>query len=264
MTRGFEISEHTGGRGDVRSTFTFTFPGRRSGMQIRAILFDAGNTLVWLDHEFILSALADVGLTTTSDALLVAEYDAKRSIDQRFREGHAGTDESRARRYFAEVLRGVGLEDGHFPAVAEVLQARHAERNLWRAVRERTAETLEELRRRGYRLGVVSNSDGRVDALLAEVGLRGFFDAVVDSGTEGVEKPDPRIFHVACERMGISPEEAAYVGDIYEIDVVGARAAGMQAYLVDPLMRWGELDCDRITGLPDLLSHFPALERADV
>ncbi|HET6763700.1 MAG TPA: HAD-IA family hydrolase [Longimicrobiaceae bacterium] len=233
-------------------------------MQIRAILFDAGNTLVWLDHDFILSALAEVGVATTSAALLEAEYEAKRGIDRRIREGRGGTDESRARRYFAEVLRGVGLQEAHFPAVAEVLEARHAERNLWRAVREHTAETLEELRRRGYRLGVVSNADGRVDALLTEVGLRDYFDVVVDSGVEGVEKPDPRIFRIACERMGVAPQEAAYVGDIYEIDVVGARAVGMQAYLVDPLMRWGDLDCDRIAALPDLLARFPALEAANV
>ena len=238
-----------------------TFPGNAERM--RAILFDAGNTLVWLDHDFLIGVLRDAGVETTSAELLAAEHDAKLNIDRRLREGRGGTDESRARAYFAEVFRTVGLTDDAFPAVAKTLYARHAERNLWCSVRERTAETLEELRRRGYRLGVVSNSDGRVDALLSDVGLRPYFDVVVDSGTEGVEKPDPRIFAIACERMGVDAAETAYVGDIYEIDVTGARAAGLHPYLVDPLSRWAEMDCDRITDLPDLLASFPAMGDGD-
>ena len=232
-------------------------------MQMRAILFDAGNTLVWLDHDFIIGVLRDAGVETTSAELLAAEHDAKLGIDRRLREGRGGTDESRAREYFAEVFRTVGLPDDAFPGVAKTLYARHAERNLWCTVREGTVETLQELRDRGYRLGVVSNSDGRVDALLTDVGLRSCFDVVVDSGTEGVEKPDPRIFAIACERMGVEPAEAAYVCDIYEIDVAGARAAGLHPVLVDPLSRWQQLDCDRVTGLPELLAAFPAVGGGD-
>jgi putative hydrolase of the HAD superfamily len=74
----------------------------------------------------------------------------------------------------------------------------------------------------------------------------------------GVEKPDPRIFRMALERMGIEPEDAVYVGDVYEIDVVGARAAGMRAYLIDPLMRLGHLDCDRIASLTELPDRLAA------
>ncbi|MDB4951117.1 MAG: putative Haloacid dehalogenase-like hydrolase protein 3 [Gemmatimonadetes bacterium] len=230
---------------------------------MRVILFDAGNTLVWLDHDFILGALRDAGVHTTSDALLAAEYDAKRLMDDLVRAGNGGTDDTRARLYFAEVFRRIGMDDALFPQVAAALYARHAERNLWCAVHERTAETLAELRRRGYRLGVVSNADGRVEALLEEVALRPYFDCVLDSGVLGVEKPDPRIFLLACERMGVDPADAAYVGDLYEIDVVGARAAGLRAFLVDPLDRWTELDCDRLADLPDLLAHFPAREPGD-
>jgi HAD superfamily hydrolase (TIGR01549 family) len=224
---------------------------------MQAILFDAGNTLLWLDHDFILSALEGAGVHSTSAELMAAEYDAKRLLDRLVREGNGGDDESRGRIYFAQVFRGIGMDEALFPPVAAALYARHAERNLWCSVHERTADTLEELRRRGYRLGVVSNADGRVEALLEEVGLRGYFDVVVDSGVVGVEKPDPRIFHLACSAMGVPAGDAAYVGDIYEIDVMGARAAGMQAFLVDPLDRWTDLDCDRIADLPDLLDHFP-------
>lgn len=219
---------------------------------MKAILFDAGNTLVWLDHPFLVQALREHGVEATEGEILAAEYGAKRLLDELVRSGNAGTDETRGRIYFREVFRQLGVDDALFPALARTLFARHAEQNLWSRVRERTAETLEELRGRGYRLGVISNADGRVEALLESVGLRPWFDFVIDSAVVGIEKPDPRIFHVACERLGLEPGEALYVGDIYEIDVEGARRAGMRAVLIDPLDRWGELDCDRVRGIEEL------------
>jgi putative hydrolase of the HAD superfamily len=98
-----------------------------------------------------------------------------------------------------------------------------------------TVEALERLRAAGYRLGVVSNSDGRAEEGLEVAGLRGFFEVVIDSQLVGFEKPDPRIFEAALRRMALTPEETLYVGDIYEVDVVGARRAGMEVVLLDPL-----------------------------
>ncbi|HEV2146840.1 MAG TPA: HAD-IA family hydrolase [Longimicrobiaceae bacterium] len=219
---------------------------------MKAIIFDAGNTLVWLDHPFLVELLRDQGVEATEEEIAAAEYGAKRVLDEMVRSGEAGNDESRGRVFFREIFRQVGLADEHFAPVAKRLYARHAERNLWSNVRERTAETLEELRRRGYRLGVISNADGRVEALLESVGLRPHFDFVIDSARVGIEKPDPRIFRMGLERLGVAPEDAVYVGDIYEIDVVGARGAGMAAVLVDPLGRWTDLDCDRIAAIHEL------------
>jgi HAD superfamily hydrolase (TIGR01662 family) len=223
---------------------------------MKAILFDAGNTLVWLDHPFLVALLAEHGVAVDAEALLVAEYAAKRVLDERLRAGEVDDDRARGRIYFAEVFRQIEVPAGVLAPLAERLWARHRERNLWSNVRPGTDGALAELRRRGYRLGVVSNADGRVEALLGEVGLLPHFDCVVDSGVEGVEKPDPRIFRIACERMGVDPAESAYVGDIYEIDVVGARGVGMRPFLVDPLARWDDLPCERIRDLPDLLGHF--------
>jgi putative hydrolase of the HAD superfamily len=81
---------------------------------------------------------------------------------------------------------------------------------------------------------VVSNSDGRAAAALAAAGLLDAFEFVIDSGEVGVEKPDPRIFQIALDRLGVSPAAALYVGDLYEVDVVGARAAGLDVVLLDP------------------------------
>jgi len=219
---------------------------------MKAILFDAGNTLVWLDHPFLVQLLAEAGITASEDDILGAEYEAKLVLDEMVRSGTAGDDRKRGQVYFAEIFRTLGVEDADFPPYGERLFARHAERNLWSRVRENTIETLEELRRLGYRLGVISNADGRVEALLESLGLRPHFDFVIDSGVVGVEKPDPRIFHMGLERMGVEAHEAAYVGDIYEIDVVGARNVGMHTFLIDPLGRFTEEHGDRIRGIHEL------------
>ena len=219
---------------------------------MKAILFDAGNTLVWMDHPFLVTLLAEHGIETTSEALLCAEYDAKLVLDELVRSGRPANDQARGKVYFAEIFRRLGVPDERFPAVAERLWARHAERNLWSLVRDHAVGTLEELRGLGYRLAVISNADGRVEALLESVGLRPHFEFVIDSAAVGMEKPDPRIFRMALERMGVEPHEAAYVGDIYEIDVVGARNAGLHPFLVDPLGRFAEMDCDTIRGIDEL------------
>jgi putative hydrolase of the HAD superfamily len=68
----------------------------------------------------------------------------------------------------------------------------------------------------------------------------------------GVEKPDPRIFHLACERGGVTCDEAVHVGDVYEIDVLGARAAGVHPLLIDPDGLHADADCERIPAITDL------------
>jgi putative hydrolase of the HAD superfamily len=222
------------------------------------ILFDAGNTLVWLDHPFLVSLLAEHGIEVTEDELLGAEYTAKLLLDELIRSGEVGDDRSRGRIYFAKVFGELGVPESLLPALAARLEARHAERNLWSRVRPGTAEALEQLQGAGYRLGVISNADGRVEQLLDDVGLASYFDFILDSHLVGIEKPDPRIFRLGCERAGSKPEETIYVGDIYEIDVVGARGVGMRAFLIDPLDRWAEFDCERIRGIDELPERLAA------
>jgi putative hydrolase of the HAD superfamily len=117
-------------------------------------------------------------------------------------------------------------------AVRQHLFSMHQERHLWSSVRPGTVESLSKLRAAGLRLGIVSNSDGRVDEALSAAGLREYFDVVLDSALVGMEKPDPAIFQAALDALGVAPGEALYVGDLYEVDVVGAQAAGMEAVLL--------------------------------
>jgi putative hydrolase of the HAD superfamily len=103
----------------------------------------------------------------------------------------------------------------------------------------------------GLQLVVVSNADGKIEQLLENQQLRSYFDVVVDSHKVGAEKPDPRIFQIALERSGATPEKTLHVGDMYNFDVVGARSAGIHALLLDPYSDWQDVDCER---LPDLLT----------
>jgi putative hydrolase of the HAD superfamily len=99
------------------------------------------------------------------------------------------------------------------------------------------------------RAACVSNSDGRAEAHLERFGLREGLEFVVDSALVGVEKPDPRIFRIALDRMGIPAGRALYVGDIRAGDEVGSRAAGMHFVLLDP---FGDYASDGVAAIPDI------------
>jgi putative hydrolase of the HAD superfamily len=133
---------------------------------------------------------------------------------------------------------------------------------LWTRTRAGTADMLAGLRSAGLVVGVVSNSDGRVEQFLETAGLRPHLDFVIDSGRVGVEKPDPRIFQIACEHAAVRPDQAVHVGDVYEIDVLGARAAGILPVLVDPDDLMPHADCARIPHVGVLPAWLGALRAA--
>jgi putative hydrolase of the HAD superfamily len=113
-------------------------------------------------------------------------------------------------------------------------------------------EALSRLVDAGFRLVVVSNSDGTVESGLRDRGLRRFFGPVVDSALVGYEKPDRRIFEYALRVSGAEPETTLHVGDLYDADVLGARAAGIHPALVDPFDDWQNVDCRRFRDVAEL------------
>ncbi len=149
------------------------------------------------------------------------------------------------------------MPEERLPAVGERVKEVHDRSHLWTHVPEGISEALQRLGEAGYRLAVISNADGRVEGLLERAGLRGHFEFVLDSHVVGVEKPDPEIFRLGVERLGLEPRECLYVGDLYPVDVVGARRAGLRALLLDPFDRM-DVPVDRIpavTGLPGYLNR---------
>lgn len=117
---------------------------------------------------------------------------------------------------------------------AAVILREHRASNAWRRIGSGVRASLVRLRDAGFELAVVSNSEGTIEQMLIEVGLREFLDAVVDSAVVGITKPDPRIFQIALDRLGVSPADAIMVGDSPSADIAGAHAAGLRAALLDP------------------------------
>ena len=200
-------------------------------MTLRAILFDAGNTLLFLDFARLAREVGRaIGVPLTAAQLEAQARPAARALEN----GNT-TDRERASRYLESIFLLAGVAPKKLELVREALLLMHRERHLWAGMHEGTAEALDALAAAGFRLGVVSNSDGRVEEALSAAGIRDRFELVIDSQLVGVEKPDPRIFALALERLGLTAAEVVYVGDIYEVDVVGARRASMDVILLDPL-----------------------------
>jgi len=215
----------------------------------KAVLFDAGNTLLFLDYPRLAPAVAQAtGVPLTAESLALQARPAALSLER----GDT-TDRERASRYLETLFRLAGVPESQMPVVRETLLALHLEKHLWGGVLDGTIEALDRLRSAGYRLGVVSNSDGRAEEGLEAAGLRGYFEVVIDSQLVGFEKPDPRIFEAALRRMALAPEEAIYVGDIYEVDVVGARRARMDVVLLDPLGNHAGRDVPIAASLADVV-----------
>ena len=117
------------------------------------------------------------------------------------------------------------------PPIAQ-LRETFAQPAAWRIYPEAVA-SLEALAAAGLRLGVISNWDSRLPALLARLDLDGHFEAVICSAQVGCEKPDRRIFETALQALGVPASEALHIGDRPEEDYHGARAAGLRALALD-------------------------------
>ena len=214
---------------------------------LRAILFDAGNTLIRIDYAAIAAALAAHGVRVTSETLMRAEWRARVRLDDNiFSAGEVASTEARTThsRYMAYVLEGVGVID---PGVVNAMDAWRRSYNqpvgLWTAPEPAAASALTLARDAGLATGVISNSNGTIKQILAQLDLLRRVDFVLDSQEEGVEKPHPEIFARALARAGVSAADAAYVGDLYSLDVLGARRAGLRAVLLDPGTCWNRRDC---------------------
>jgi HAD superfamily hydrolase (TIGR01509 family) len=230
----------------------------RIATSISTVLFDAGNTLGHLDRALIAERTSRHWQPVDARQVLVAEYAAKAAVDRWFRHREGGDDATRQRGYFGTLLATLGVPPEPAGRIIAELHEENARDNIWRVVEPDTAGVLEELRGRGFVLGVVSNADGRVAATLASLGLAHYFEAIIDSHHVGVEKPDARIFEFALEACDASAAESVFIGDIYEIDVRGARSAGIAPILIDPLLCYGDVDCARIARLSGLLDLLPA------
>lgn len=234
---------------------------------IDAVLFDAGNTLVFVNPHRCLDIYREVGIEACDvRRFREAEGLARAALASKVEEGSAGTESHMWQEYFQTIFRESGVPEPLLQDVAARVKEVHDLEHLWDFVDEDTPGALQAILDAGYRLAVISNADGRVEALLEDRGLTGFFEFVLDSHVVGVEKPDPAIFRAAVDRLGVEPDRCLYVGDLYPVDVVGARRAGLRALLLDPfdaLTRHDDVDRIRSVGeLPRYLERLGAATTA--
>lgn len=113
---------------------------------------------------------------------------------------------------------------------------------------------LKGLKRRGFRLGVISNWSATLEQLLRSIGLLPYFDEVIASAAVGCRKPHRAIFEIALERMEATPDQAVHVGDLPEADGQGAQEAGIRPILIDRQNVHGDAPFERVGLLTDLVS----------
>ncbi len=203
--------------------------------RVDLLSLDAGNTVIFLDHARLES------ISGVSAAKLIhAEGVAKRALSgdgELVDVAWSHRDAPGARSWgkmMATMFARAGVADSDLPALLDRLWAEHVAFNLYSIVPEGFRDAMRELRDVGVKVAIVSNSEGMLEALFVKLGLTDSVDALVDSAKVGVEKPDRRIFEVACERTGTTLDRMLHLGDTIATDIDGARNAGARALLIDP------------------------------
>lgn len=212
------------------------------------ILFDVGNTLLFPNWPRILAPLRERGVWPGPKELQETERKTKCQFDREMVSGHGKVDHSFWEIFYSRLLEAVGQPD--WGLRQELIQATHTSAN-WDIVQPGTREILQRIAQR-FRIGVISNADGKIDKVLTVCGIADCFLHITDSGIVGHEKPHAAIFAAALEKMEVPAERALYVGDVYSVDYVGAMKAGMQAILMDVAGAYRDNGLPRVESLPEL------------
>ncbi len=229
-------------------------------MALETVFLDAGGVLMYPNWWRISDALAAHSVSASPEILMNADPVARRELDDRRVIGGT-TDASRGWLFFDLILKHAGVMPSDSTRAALVdLHAYHTASNLWEYVPPDVVPALEALRARDLRLVVVSNANGTLRAHMDRIDLTRRFDWVLDSADEGVEKPDPRFFEIALARSGARKDTTIHVGDLYHVDVLGARSAGLRGVMLDEADLRPDADCPRVRSLDQLVERIASGE----
>jgi putative hydrolase of the HAD superfamily len=237
-----------------------TYTAKRSAVPLslatvrKAALFDAGDTLVhWSVHirDRFCWVCEQAGVEVPADP--AARLAASRAT-ARFFYAQVHRPDSWTTPWWIEQIEA-GLAELGLPRelAAQVAAHRQSLPNSW-SLDPEAIPVLTELRRRGYRIGLVSNWDGTLASVCSDLGLTSLVDYVGDSHVFGDRKPSAAFFHHVLNQLGVAPEAAFHVGDTYDDDIAGARAAGITPILLDPLECESRSCETRITSLAEVLT----------
>ncbi|NXE46381.1 HDHD3 protein, partial [Casuarius casuarius] len=233
-------------------------------LRLRLLTWDVKDTLLRLRQPVGENYSAEArahGVQVQPEALSQAFHQAYKAQQKRFpnyglRQGLS------SRQWWVDVVKqtfrlsGVH-EDGVLTRLAENLYQDFCSAHTWEVL-PGANEILSQCCKRGFRMGVISNFDKRLEKILSQCNLRHHFEFVLTSEDAGFAKPDRRIFEKALRLCGVLPEQAAHVGDDYLRDYRAAREAGMHSFLLSAAGQRGELEVPKEHVLPSL-SHLLAL-----
>jgi putative hydrolase of the HAD superfamily len=222
---------------------------------IAAVIFDVGGTLVHPDWRRLGKIVeAETRMLFTPPQMHEAFYAMLQAADAELVAGTNSARRSGAHWTFLATLRSLGVDEEACTRIRERLTATHQERHLWCEADAEASSVLLLLKSAGFRIGAISNTeDGRVNESLALADLASHFEFLIDSHHVGYSKPDKAIFQLAVDRLGLEPREAAYVGDSYGYDVIGAQRAGLVPILLDRSGAYEGVEFARIRSLSELV-----------
>jgi putative hydrolase of the HAD superfamily len=222
-----------------------------------AVLLDVGGIFHLPSHEHVVGACRRGGFEADAARLDRAHYRGTTAFHTDYTGDLPWTE--MWGEYLELYVEELGIGADLKADVIEHLQQEFTAGGLWSRIIPGSVDDLRVLAATGVRLGVVSNAEGTVAVQLREgevlqvgPGIGVVVDCVIDSGEVGVLKPDPRIFAIALDAMGLQPDEVWYVGDMPGIDVVGARAAGIRPLVIDPFALHGGHDYDTVASLREV------------
>ena len=206
---------------------------------IKAVFFDLYHTLICYDppqEESLARVLNDFGIEVAPEVLrrpivvadeFIYQEHSRLSISKRSDE----EKKSLFAQYQAMVLKEAGIEPTG-ELIGNIL-SKMQQIKFSRVLFDDVLPVLTELKGKGLILGLISNVDSDITPLLDKLGLSQLLQVVVTSQDTGYMKPQPEIFKEAAKQAGVQVSEAMYIGDQYQIDVLGAKKAGMQGVLLD-------------------------------
>ena len=226
---------------------------------IKAVFFDFYHTLVRYEpprEQVEADVLKQLGLEIDPQALRLPLVAADEFIYQEIADKPLGQRSREEKmvlyaRYQSIVLREAGLRADE--KLIYQLMGLMQEVQMTLALYDDAPPAMDDLKDHGLKLGLISNVEHDINPIMEQLGLPQWLDIVVTSQETGFNKPHPEIFKAALKQAGVKPAEAIYVGDQYQVDVVGARGAGLKGVLIDRLDYNKEVtDCPKIKSLTEL------------
>jgi len=233
---------------------------------VELLSLDAGNTVIFLDHARLAALLAHEGYAASAADLVRIEGEAKRALEDGggvrvpWELEHLPGAGSWGRMIGTMIARA-GVPESRVPELLVIFWRDHMRMNLWWLVPDGFGEAIEAVRARGIKVVIVSNSEGKLDALFDHLRIAKHFDLVVDSGKVGIEKPDRGIWDLATGAFPTPPDRVLHLGDTYATDVIGAQALGFRTGLIDPYGHYAGRHADALR-VPGVVEVAQALVRS--